>query len=463
MPDLLDIYARVSRTGGREGKDNFWSPVEQVERAEAFAKSQGRAVGEKVIDLDSSGGTMDRPEFQRLIRRIESGASKGILVARLDRFGRTNAGIWSAVEHIRKHGGAVLSVVEKVDTSDTSPMGNAQLGMLAVMAQWQLDNVIAGWASVHERNVAMGVPNVVPFGYERVNGKGSTIVPTVEGELLVPLIFKWRAERVSPLEIARRLDGHWHAQTVYKMLRNRAYLGECRYGDLVNRDAWPALVTEDLFLAAQYTEPVTRSKAKRGKVAGLLRCGSCRYMMVVKGDYYNCNNARCPERIHGNLEEVDTYVENFLREQTASVELRAHDTTVDVGAMKAAWEAAKRKLDLFERDTEILDLYGPVRFKERLRDLLRAVEEAEENYVKAQPLSALPVMTNYAALSLSEQREIIASAIGCIFMRGRPGMGRRMPIDGRLHIIGIDDIPEDLPVKGYARYVIKPWIFPGDD
>jgi DNA invertase Pin-like site-specific DNA recombinase len=87
----LDIYVRVSRVGGREG-DCFISTELQEEKCRALAQARGLDVGQVFIDLDRSGGKMDRPEFKKVLARIEGQVSGGVIVARID----SSRGRWSA-------------------------------------------------------------------------------------------------------------------------------------------------------------------------------------------------------------------------------------------------------------------------------------------------------------------------------------------------------------------------------
>jgi site-specific DNA recombinase len=84
----LDGYIRVSRVAGRSG-DAFISPGEQKERVKAWAKSQGHRIAKWHEDLDQPGSKADRPGLTAAMKRIETGATGGLAVARLDRFGRS--------------------------------------------------------------------------------------------------------------------------------------------------------------------------------------------------------------------------------------------------------------------------------------------------------------------------------------------------------------------------------------
>jgi hypothetical protein len=52
---------------------------------------------------------MDRPEFKKVLERIEGQLSVGVIVARIDRFARTLVGGLQAIEDIEHAGGVVLT------------------------------------------------------------------------------------------------------------------------------------------------------------------------------------------------------------------------------------------------------------------------------------------------------------------------------------------------------------------
>src|SRR4051812_49205052 len=88
----FDGYIRVSRVGGRDRSDGFISPDIQRQAILAWAARNNVEVVLHDADLDESGGTMDRPVFNRIIRRIEDGKSGGIVVYKVDRFARSTQG-----------------------------------------------------------------------------------------------------------------------------------------------------------------------------------------------------------------------------------------------------------------------------------------------------------------------------------------------------------------------------------
>src|ERR1700722_951835 len=114
MP-VIDIYVRVSRVSGREG-DSFKSPEEQERLCRAQLVALGHDVGRVYIDLDQTGTTMSRPEFDRLMDRIRSGQSDGMVVSKLNRLARKTTAIDTILE-IEKVGAKFICIEPTCDTS----------------------------------------------------------------------------------------------------------------------------------------------------------------------------------------------------------------------------------------------------------------------------------------------------------------------------------------------------------
>src|SRR4051812_26876295 len=87
-PITLDAYVRVSQVRGRGG-DSFISPAVQRERIAAWAAAHGHRIAKVHEELDVSGATVDRPKLNAAMARVEAKETSGIVVFKLDRFGRT--------------------------------------------------------------------------------------------------------------------------------------------------------------------------------------------------------------------------------------------------------------------------------------------------------------------------------------------------------------------------------------
>jgi DNA invertase Pin-like site-specific DNA recombinase len=110
----LDGYVRVSDVGGRSGA-GFISPALQRERITAWCSLYNAHLEQVLEEFDESGGRADRPLIIKAIERVEGGLSDGIIVAKLDRFGRSFKDALEHIERIDRAGGPLISVQDQFD------------------------------------------------------------------------------------------------------------------------------------------------------------------------------------------------------------------------------------------------------------------------------------------------------------------------------------------------------------
>ena len=285
-------YVRVSRVGARSG-DSFQSPKAQEEAIRAHALARRLRVVDVVHELDQSGGSMQRPQLQRLIQKVENGEIDGIVVARLDRFSRTLLGGIDTLEQIHAAGGFVQTVEGGIDTSTAGgAMGELQLNLLLSLAQWERATRAEGFEAAKKRAVDRGVhiSGRVPTGYVRA-GRGAGLELDPVKASAVHDAFQLRASGASFGAVMQLLDdrlpggpsgnGAWNRNTVTRLLSNRAYLGEARQGRHVHPGAHLPIVAVETFdtVQALRTRREKGGNAPRSLLAGLAKCGSCGYAL----------------------------------------------------------------------------------------------------------------------------------------------------------------------------------------
>jgi DNA invertase Pin-like site-specific DNA recombinase len=111
---VLDGYVRVSQLRGRGG-ERFISPALQREQIEGWIGLRGAGLGAVFEELDVPGAGRERPLLERALARIEAGESDGLVVAHLDRFGRSLLEGLLAIERIQRAGGTFASVNDGFD------------------------------------------------------------------------------------------------------------------------------------------------------------------------------------------------------------------------------------------------------------------------------------------------------------------------------------------------------------
>lgn len=256
----------------------------QRESVLAFASQNGQTIDHLFEDSEGRNPrhrAAERKDFQRLLKAVESGLVKTIIVDSQDRFGVKDAFEWGKFASLlREHDcrlldstgreltadddGSVLTSVVGALTSKREQREKAHRNIsgkirYAKLGEYQggyppygMDVVCFGPDGVEKwRTLYVGQFNrfkVYPDGKrERFQGKNVTPAkdstdtlryrPSIERERIktVKQIFKWYAtEDISPQQIANRLNDlkissifgpAWYKQTIRALLRNPVYLG----------------------------------------------------------------------------------------------------------------------------------------------------------------------------------------------------------------------------------------------
>jgi len=292
----LDIYARVSRVGGRDVEAEGGTAAEQVERCRSQLQASGLKAGKVFIDKDESGGKESRPGFDQALARVESDESGGIIVLKLSRFGR-NRRVPLLIEQIEAWGGTLISVEEKLDTS--TPMGKFAVDILAAVNTLYLEQVKDQWARTKSRVRAKGIHIGSPAAGYLQQADGTLAVD----EAAAPVIrraFELRANGASFAQVARLLSeqgvrtskgrGTWSVPAARALIQNDSYLGDETHEEIVPRWLWKK---------AQPKSGVARVRGE-GHVLGqgLCRCGTCGSGLVrsnTGGSRKKYVTLRCPK------------------------------------------------------------------------------------------------------------------------------------------------------------------------
>ena len=172
------IYTRVST--GMQAEEGY-SLAEQKLRLEAEAAARGMHVVDIFPEEGASGKNIDgRPQFQEMMRRIETGTENVgyVLVSDLSRFGRNMADTVNAIEDMQEYDTYLISVKEQLDSSD--PANKAMLQMFAVWAEMERTRILDRTMAGRRQKARQGGWNggFAPYGYKLVKDK-----PTDTGRL----------------------------------------------------------------------------------------------------------------------------------------------------------------------------------------------------------------------------------------------------------------------------------------
>src|SRR6476646_4058643 len=131
------IYTRVPTDSGLD--QDFNSLDAQREACSAYIKSQAhegwRQNRDHYEDGGFSGGSMDRPDLQRLLEDVQLRRVDVIVVYKVDRLTRSLADFAKLVELFDGQGVSFVSVTQSFNT--TSSMGRLTLNVLLSFAQFE--------------------------------------------------------------------------------------------------------------------------------------------------------------------------------------------------------------------------------------------------------------------------------------------------------------------------------------
>lgn len=452
----LAAYIRVSRVGTREG-ERFIAPAEQRRAIEAWASVNGHRIIAWFEDLDEPGTRTDRPG---LLEAMQTGG--GVVVARLDRFGRSVPHLASLIEELAARGAALHTVAEGINTA--GPTGRMLATILSAIAEFDLSRIRENWRAARSHAVDRGhyVGGSVPLGYRKVEGR---LIPGPDAEL-VRDTFERRIAGESWISIADRLGRSVGA--VRHLIANRTYLGEVHGGQgLVNPAAHEPLIDRATFEAAnrvQGVAPVPSGRAS-GLLSGVLRCAGCRYSMrptmepaglgyrCKAGRRENAGSCKAPAFIMASVIEpfvLEAFFSGLGEYRAKSV---ADPEAVEVAARQLA--EAENELDA-ALDARLVEILDSTRHLALVDDRQRAVERAAESLAAARAAQPVLESVDFAALwpdlSLQERRHLLASVLDAVFVRRGTDVGERTFVCWR------GEGPE-LPVRG-RRWTPAPFHFP---
>jgi DNA invertase Pin-like site-specific DNA recombinase len=132
------VYARVSTAEQVDGT----SLMTQIERCRAYVESQGWVLADEFVDEGVSGAKASRPALGQLLRLVRSGGADTIVVAKLDRLGRSMRHLVVLLGELDDRGVRLVSVAEGFDSQ--TPSGRLQRNILGSFAEFEREQSRSG-------------------------------------------------------------------------------------------------------------------------------------------------------------------------------------------------------------------------------------------------------------------------------------------------------------------------------
>ena len=145
----------------------------QREAIVRFAHQRGWELVEVYVDAGLSGTSSQRPALCRLLEDAATGRFQVVIVHGIDRFYRNLQGLLKALNHLRQHDVAFISIAENMDF--TTYWGKLTLAVLGTLAEIYIDKLSAETKKGKRARAMKGLYNgSIPLGYCRGNCSSCT-------------------------------------------------------------------------------------------------------------------------------------------------------------------------------------------------------------------------------------------------------------------------------------------------
>lgn len=327
------IYARYSSDNQREE-----SIEGQIREATEYAVKNGFTVVDAYVDRAFSAKTDNRPDFQRMISDSSKQLFDIVIVWKLDRFARDRYDSAHYKRILKKNNVRVVSAKENISEGPD--------GIL-------LESILEGYAEYYSADLSEKIirgmtenalkckynGGGMPLGYKTDEDNHFIIDPLTapvvqeifiryaDGESMGGII-----ESLSERGLKTATGVIFNRSSLHSLLKNRKYIGEYSYRDLVIPDGVPAIISEEIFNRVQ--EKMEKNKrapaANKAEEPFLLTtkifCGKCGASMIGESGtsgtgktyhYYKCYHAKRGKTC--NKKSVNkNWVEFFVVQKTIS-------------------------------------------------------------------------------------------------------------------------------------------------
>ena len=303
------IYARYS-AGPRQTDQSIEG---QLRVCTDFCKQRGLTVIDTYCDRHISGRTDERPEFQRLIADAKRKKFEAVVVYKTDRFARNKYDSAVYKRELKRNGIQIFYAAEAIPDGPEGIILESLMEGLAEYYSAELAQKIK--RGMHESALkCQSTGSGRPLGYRVDEQKHFQIDP--ESAQTVQTIFEQYIKGESNAAICELLNSRglrtaqgkpFNKNSINRIIKNRKYIGEYRYHDIVVEGGMPAIISKDTFNLAQAemerrrTRKAPKSLKAEYLLAGRLFCGHCKGpMQGVSGTgksgnkwyYYYCGNTR---------------------------------------------------------------------------------------------------------------------------------------------------------------------------
>jgi len=402
------IYCRVSTEDQeREGT----SLQTQLEACLNYCQGKGYDVAYRFSEA-YSGLTLDRPKLNELRELVRAGDIDVVVVYCLDRLSRDPTHGVILTQELEKHNVTLEAATEDIDNSELGKLISYIRGFASKLEAEKIrERTMRGKRAKAKLGQIPGGGFARTYGYDYIkktgNDGGKRIINETEAKW-VRQIYQWLVydglsttaitHRLRASSVPTRNGAPWARQSILGILKNPAYAGKTYAFTTLNgkrfqkaKEEWveipevtPAIISQEMFEAAQKQLDINRREAKRNTkheylLQGHVYCRQCsrRYWGWLsstsrKGKRYEWRRYRCsggvkmvaPLNRCGNKSWAADTLERLVWEQIervldnpeliiSEIEKQRQDAN-KLGILETELQQVERQLRTLDRDQEQL-------------------------------------------------------------------------------------------------------------
>lgn len=268
------IYIRVSTTHQIDRDSIPMQKSDLIAYTKLMLNTEDYVIFE---DAGYSGKNTDRPNFQKMMSQIRSGAFTHLLVWKIDRISRNLLDFSSMYKELKELGVVFVSKNEQFDTS--TAMGEAMLKIILVFAELERNMTSERVTATMISRASNGQWNGgrVPFGYD-YDYDTKTFSVNEQESVIVKLIHNKYEEMQSLVQEARYLNEHdfrtregneWSPVTLLIILRNIFYCGDYQYNTLKEGNRQKVKDESEWVIVESHHDAIV-SREQKQRIIGLL-------------------------------------------------------------------------------------------------------------------------------------------------------------------------------------------------
>lgn len=455
MIDMIALYSRVSTA--EQAKEGY-SIGEQEQRLADYCNAHGWHDFKHFTDAGYSGGNMNRPALQQILKLIDEKKISRVIVYKLDRLSRSQKDTLNLLEDVFLPNSIdFISLSESIDTG--SAFGKAITGILSCFSQLERETIKERISIGREARAKEGKwhgGGNAPIGYDYAKG---LLVPNEYEAMQVRECFRLYEAGYSFADIATALKekgwshhhGKWTLQRVRNVLKNNLYVGMVKFGGQSFEGIHEPLIDKATFEAVnsmielKHKTHATRSRSDNALFVGKVYCARCgarftHYVSITghKPDnprisYYACTSRlrkKGDEKCNNKIHRCDGF-DAMIFAEMRKLKLKNVKEYREQHEAPDNTKALQRELQKIEKQrSRLIDLYSLGTFS------------AEELTAKIEPLTASKkaieeqLATQPSKRSVKDFKDVLDS-INIILSEGKPEHIRRL-IDILIDRIEID-------------------------